>query len=221
MTVNWTLFTYCIPYDDGAAPNPYWGACTLNICKPKIRLAARVGDWVVGTEAKSRGLEGKVVYAMKVTKKMTMQEYDSYTKASLLNKVPDWGHQARNRRLGDSIYDFSTPGTPTMRPGVHGVGNRVNDLSGDHTLLSTHFYYFGENAVELPEDLKGIIRQGRAHRSTKNNDYRERFLEWLEGLGYKPGCILGNPGLDLFADEIGCSAKAWCAAEEPVTEADD
>lgn len=21
------LFTYCLPVDDGAAPNPFWGAC--------------------------------------------------------------------------------------------------------------------------------------------------------------------------------------------------
>jgi len=44
-----TLYTYCIPYDDGAAPNPYWGICTLVICKPVIRRTAEVGDWIVGT----------------------------------------------------------------------------------------------------------------------------------------------------------------------------
>ena len=44
-----TLYTYVMPYDGGSAPNPYWGICTLVICKPKIRLSAQVGDWVVGT----------------------------------------------------------------------------------------------------------------------------------------------------------------------------
>ncbi len=39
-----TLYTYCIPYDDGAAPNPFWGQCTLVICKPRIRKVARPGD---------------------------------------------------------------------------------------------------------------------------------------------------------------------------------
>lgn len=39
-----SLFSYCIPVDDGAAPNPYWGICTLVICKPRIRLAADIGD---------------------------------------------------------------------------------------------------------------------------------------------------------------------------------
>ena len=41
------LYTYCLRYDDGAAPNPYWGVCTLVICKPAIRRSAEPGDWVV------------------------------------------------------------------------------------------------------------------------------------------------------------------------------
>jgi hypothetical protein len=158
---------------------------------------------------------------MKVTEKMTMQEYDAYCKTQLPNKVPEWTHAHHRRRLGDSIYDYSTSTIPSMRPGVHGVGNRTNDLSGGFTLLSTHFFYFGENAVELPKDLKGIVRQGRGHRSSKNDSYRAQFLEWVEGLGHEPGAIVGEPGLDLFAEEPGCSAKARCLAEELDSKSDD
>ena len=43
------LFSYVLRYDDGAAPNPFWGTCTLAICKPAIRRKANLGDWVVGT----------------------------------------------------------------------------------------------------------------------------------------------------------------------------
>ena len=46
------LYSYTIPYDDGAAPNPYWGVLTLAICKPVIRRTAEIGDWVVGTGSK-------------------------------------------------------------------------------------------------------------------------------------------------------------------------
>ncbi len=70
-----TLFSYCIPYDDGAAPNPFWGLCTLAICKPGIRRVAKEGDWVVGTgsvNSPAGDASGKVVYAMRVTQKMTM-----------------------------------------------------------------------------------------------------------------------------------------------------
>jgi hypothetical protein len=38
------LYSYCIPVDDGAAPNPFWDICTLVICKPVIRRTAQIGD---------------------------------------------------------------------------------------------------------------------------------------------------------------------------------
>jgi Nucleotide modification associated domain 2 len=49
------------------------------ICEPKIRLRAQVGDWITGT-----GLAGSpigdirvmMIYAMQVTDKMPMREYD-------------------------------------------------------------------------------------------------------------------------------------------------
>ncbi|MEQ8924467.1 MAG: hypothetical protein RLO81_01575, partial [Fulvivirga sp.] len=64
------LFSYCIPTDDGAAPNPYFEICTLTICKPVIRRNASVGDWIAGVGSKNVcGIDysGKLVYAMKVT----------------------------------------------------------------------------------------------------------------------------------------------------------
>lgn len=43
-----SLFSYTVRYDDGAAPNPFNGLCTLAICKPGIRLHAKEGDWIAG-----------------------------------------------------------------------------------------------------------------------------------------------------------------------------
>jgi len=73
------LFTYTIPYDDGAAPNPFHGMCTLAICKPSIRRVAKVGDWVAGLGSKnapSGDLSGRLVYAMKVEEVIPLSEYD-------------------------------------------------------------------------------------------------------------------------------------------------
>lgn len=62
------LYTYIIPIDDGAAPNPYGGFCTLNICKPRIRSSAQVGDWVAAFGSKNvegcGDLSRKLIYAM-------------------------------------------------------------------------------------------------------------------------------------------------------------
>jgi hypothetical protein len=41
--------TDAVARDYGFAPNPFFGVCTLATCKPKIRKAAAIGDWVVGT----------------------------------------------------------------------------------------------------------------------------------------------------------------------------
>ena len=49
------LYSYIVARDFGFAPNPFYGFCTLATCKPKIREHASVGDWVVGTGARSSG----------------------------------------------------------------------------------------------------------------------------------------------------------------------
>ncbi len=206
-----TLFSYCIPYDAGAAPNPYWGVCTLAICKPKIRLAAQVGDWVVGTGSVGSPIgdvSGRVVYAMQVTRKMEMWEYDRWTKECLPEKVPDWHHPDHRRRLGDSLYDFSTH-PPRQRQGVHDKGNRARDLSGKFVLLSTHFFYFGDQPKPLPPRLLSIVKQGRGHRSTANAPYIDRFLAWIHALGIRANTLIGKPQIELFADD---DSVAKCAA---------
>jgi len=84
------LYTYCLRYDDGAAPNPFWETCTLTICKPAIRRIASIGDWVAGTGSKNvkehGDLSKKLVYAMKITDKMTLKEYDEYCKKTYQRK---------------------------------------------------------------------------------------------------------------------------------------
>ena len=85
-----TLFSYRITHDTGAAPNPFWGVCTLVICKPRIRLAAQVGDWIVGTasaNSPSGNISDRMVYAIRVNRTMTMQEYDTYIQQFLPQKV--------------------------------------------------------------------------------------------------------------------------------------
>jgi hypothetical protein len=53
------LFSYVVARDYGFAPNPFHRHCTLATCKPGIRARAAVGDWVIGTGAKTKyRLEG-------------------------------------------------------------------------------------------------------------------------------------------------------------------
>jgi len=173
-----TLFSYCILYDNGAAPNPFWRVCTLNICKPVIRRVAKPGDWIVGTGSSQLGFENKVVYAMEVTRKMSMAGYDSFCRSELPNKIPSWRSKDFKKRVGDCIYDFST-GSPRLITSVHNKENIKTDLSGKFTLLSDHFYYFGNKPVLLPDHLLPIVKQGQGHKSTSNQSYFHEFIDWI------------------------------------------
>lgn len=202
-----TLYSYCIPYDDGAAPNPFWGFCTLAICKPAIRRTASVGDWIVGTGSKNAptgDLSGKLVYAMRITKVMSIQAYDIWARRYCRRKIPDWAHKDVKHRLGDCIYDYST-GKPRQRKGVHKHMNRETDLSGKNVLLSDHFYYFGKNAIDLPRGISKIVHQTQGHKSTANQPYFKKFVEWIENSKYEVGKLYGEPGMKVdFCDCGGC-----------------
>ena len=139
-----TLFSYTIPVDDGAAPNPFGGICTLTICKPAIRRKAAVGDWIVGLGSRRgpRDYSGKVNHAMKVTEVLTMAEYDDRCRNRLPVKIPDWESARFEKRVGDCLYDSSGSGDPLLRRGIHHNGNSKTYLIGNNALLSTHFFYF-------------------------------------------------------------------------------
>src|SRR5439155_24525437 len=97
------LFTYVLRWDDGAAPNPFWGLCSLVICKPAIRRTATEGDWIAGTGSKKTpvgDMSGKLVYAMRVTRKMTMEAYDTFTRNERPEKIPDSRSKDWRRWLG-------------------------------------------------------------------------------------------------------------------------
>lgn len=211
------LFSYCLRFDDGAAPNPYWGVCTLVICKPAIRRVAQVGDWIIGTGSSNvedrdrnrRDFSGKLVYAMKVTSAMPMEEYDLYCGKYLKGKIPNWGNSDYRRRVGDCIYDFSR-GRPVLRESVHDASNQEVDISGKNALLSTHFYYFGDHPIDLPPVLREIEHRTQGHKSRANEPYVEKFEEWISSSGYQLNSVNGEPQLKHWFDNP--SSEKSCAA---------
>lgn len=206
------LFSYCIPIDDGAAPNPFWGLCTLVICKPTIRRVAAVGDWIVGTGSRRSplgDLSGQVVYAMRVSRKLTMPEYDLFAQEHCPEKIPAWFDRDPRRRLGDAIYDFSDS-PPRLLRSVHTEQNRARDLRGIYALISDHFFYFGDNPVPLPKPLRRIARQQRGHRSQSNRLLLQPFVDWLHGLGLEPNKLHGAPQLRLTEHALELDDRESC-----------
>jgi hypothetical protein len=218
------LFSYTIPVDDGAAPNPFRGMCTLAICKPTIRRAAKKGDWVAGLGSKrapgGRDLSGHLVYAMLVDDVITLEQYDQLAEKNWPHRVPIPTSRDLADRLGDCIYDFRRGEPPIQRLGVHGPDNIKADLSGVNVLIAYDFYYFGSSAIPLPQDLLPICHQGRGHKSNANAPHLARFVHWLRGLGLGGGQLYGWPDwiIDWSSSRIacGCAPRAEERANDPV-----
>lgn len=208
------IYSYCIPIDDGAAPNPYWDYCTLTICKPVIRRMAKTGDWVVGVGSKNvdgKSYEGKLVYAMKVTHKEKMSDYDDFVTNNCPNKIPAWNNPVYERNVGDAIYDFSIAGIG-QRLGVHGIKNKNTDLNGKFALISNHFYYFGDRAVDIPAKFKSIIKQGQGHKSKSNITIESDFINWIGSNGFKLNALVGSPQINVKKNkERSCKIRSDCA----------
>lgn len=81
------LFSYVVDHDYGLSPNPEGGLCSLARCKygtpqrANLVEKAMVGDWLIGTVGKSNIKDdsqivlGGLLYAMKITEKITLKEY--------------------------------------------------------------------------------------------------------------------------------------------------
>jgi len=194
------LHSYVLRYDGGAAPNPFWGKCTLVICKPVIRRTAKKDNWIIGTGSKNSPLgdiSNRIVYAMEVSEIITMEEYDKYCKKYLPNKIPDWYNDDFKRVVGDCIYDFSTKNKPILRTSVHKDGNIKTDLDGINALISSHYYYFGNNPIILPKEFTSFIKKGPGHKIITDLDLIEKFVKWIrknynQGINNNPQIILSK-----------------------------
>ena len=196
------LYSYVLRYDTGDAPNPYGGMCTLTVCKPAIRRTAQEGDWIIGTGSKHSpigNVAGYLVYAMRVSKKLTMAEYDRYCHKELSMKIP--GHQAHSRSLenlvGDSLYDFSklTNGFPRHRGGIvhQDLGLQIRDWSGKYALLSDEFYYFGSELRQLPEHLQRIVKRNQGHYRRTDPSEAAAFESWVQQEGFERNKFYADP----------------------------
>jgi hypothetical protein len=163
------VYFYVVDRDFGFAPNPFHGVCTLATCKPVLRRVAKPDDWILGMGGSRLKAVGKCIFAMKVSKKITFNEY--WNDPNYRDKKP-----VRNGSLkmvvGDNIYwkqdEFwnqsdSHHSNPDGSPNPH---NLKNDTQTDAVLISHHFYYFGSSAVLVGAGILSAVgyKNGRHHR---------------------------------------------------------
>ncbi len=179
------VYIYVVDRDLGFAPNPFHGLCTLATCKPGIRSTAKIGDWIFGVGGKNLKAPGRLVFAMKVTQKVTFNEY--WLSDDFKNKIPV-RNGSKKMMLGDNIY-FQKEDNVWQQAHSHhsqedGSLNEFNlkrDTKSKNVLISKHFFYFGSSAPIIPtEILEGLnYRNNQGHRLFPLHIASE-LVDWLE-----------------------------------------
>jgi hypothetical protein len=195
------LYSYVVAYDSGSAPNPFWGCCTLAICKPSIRRTAKAGDWVVGIGPANKPTRGKVVYAMQVSEVMSLDAY--FRDVRFAAKKPRRGSHDPRHCVGDNVYRQVNGEWRKYAGGTHTEAHLEKDVSGKNVLIGKRFYYFGREAVALPKRLALVGKGGQGHRSWFPRTYIHILESWLEK-AYAPGIHGGPEAMANFGDCGGC-----------------
>jgi len=196
------LFSYVVEHDQGHAPNPYFGVCTLCPCKYRKKRKGRenvvesatLGDWVIGTGGanpkKSAGHD-KLIYAMRVDEKLTRQEYFLDRRFGKKKKRKSGAYE---QQVGDNL-----------RP------KKPFEKHEQCVLISRHFYYFGKNAIRIPKNkFPRLEKTGPWFRSDFKPAYVARFLKWLANeTGFKPGKH-GDPCMKKVESYAGRKRSETC-----------
>lgn len=176
------LYSYVIPRDYGFAPNPYFENCTLANCKPVIRRCAQIGDWIAAFGAAKSPVREKLVVLMQVDEIMSFDEY--WEDERFRCKRPVFNKSVK-QMYGDNIYhhvdgrwiqEFSHHSLPD------GSTNYINlnrDTGTDRVLIAREFYYFGNNAIDLPKRFDVLIKRGRNHIVCKDEEVINNFICYI------------------------------------------
>lgn len=187
------LYSYVVARDYGFAPNPFYGVCTLGTCKPRIRAAAQVDDWVVGTGSKTRNREKHLVFVMRVTEAMTFNAY--WNDPRFGAKRPNL-RGSKKQAFGDNIY-FKNPKSNrwhqenshhSLEDGSANKANVADDTQTDRVLVSTDFVYWGGRGPRIPAKFLNYGRDhtslcvGRNHKCNFPARFVEEFVAWIRSL---------------------------------------
>ncbi len=173
------VYMYVVDRDFGFAPNPFHGLCTLATCKPRTRKGAKVGDWVIGMGGGRLRATGKCLFAMRVSH---LETFEGYWGNPIYKDKKPLRNGSRKMIVGDNIYWKengewqqlnSHHSYPDGSPNPHNI---KNDTKTDSVLISDYFFYFGANAVEIPQKILADL--GYRNRQ----DHRKFFLHQARAL---------------------------------------
>jgi Nucleotide modification associated domain 2 len=189
------LFSYVVRYDSGFAPNPFYGRCTLATCKPTIRKAAMIGDWIVGTGSADKKVKrgSRLVHAMKVTETV---DFPSYWNDPRFHRKRPVRRGSRKQSCGDNIYYRSADDTAwhqldsfhTNPDGSIRADHVARDTGTNRVLVIDDFYYFGGEGPDIPANFRDparydLCRVVRQRKRLNDEDWITEFVAWLRTFG--------------------------------------
>ena len=201
ITPNSHLFLYVIARDYGFAPNPFHGICTLATCKPGIRKSAMIGDWILGVGGKNLGsAHRKCILLMKVTEKLTFQDYWEDARFSLKKPCRNGSNVMM---LGDNIYHKNGDGNWIQEDSHHSNADGSANLfnldrdtgDSDQVLVSNFFFYFGDQAVTVNLDSVNYV-SGPGYKKidlTTSNAGKELIESTYISYKSDLNCIISDP----------------------------
>lgn len=182
------LFSYVVEHDKGFAPNPFFNVCTLACCKPDIRRAAKVGDYILGTGAARPKLNGYACYWMRVSEIITFDQY--WNDPRFRCKRPNM-NASRFLQYGDNIYHREIEGGPFAQEySFHSLPNgRPSKKNLQHdtgktelVLIGEEFTYWGRSGPRLPDSLQFIVKKGPSHKCRFTDEEVAQFVGWTRGV---------------------------------------
>ncbi len=178
------LFSYKLNVDTGFAPNPFFRVMTMATCKPYMRNSKKIGDWIAGFTSKAlcndEVGEERLIYLMQVTDKIHISAYFSHH--NFQQKIPDLTQPEFVYQAGDNIYKPDGKDYVQIENRNHCPPDKPYDLSvGRFVLISTTFYYFGRDTIEIPPHLRPKIPKGRSAHGSLTHDLEraKNFIKFV------------------------------------------
>ena len=186
------IYSYKIDHDYGLAPNPFGNYCTIAVCKPEIRKSKNldIGDWLIGTGSKSlekaTGFEcdTKLIYAMKVTEIIDLNSYWHDTRFEYKKPIMNG---TLTTMFGDNFYFLDNNEKWVQLDCAHRNPDGVyddehfrKDTGGENALISEEFYYFGDSAPQIPNELIDVCHSTQGSKIVKPDELAVKFIAWLE-----------------------------------------
>jgi hypothetical protein len=192
-------YSYKIDHDFGLAPNPFWGYCTIAVCKSNIRKnkKLKIGDWIIGTGTKKIKKFHHLIILMQVEEILPMKDYWNDSRFQLKKPVING---SLVQMYGDNFYHFDKNTNSWIQENsAHSLENGFpndkhlkRDTGGENVLISKNFYYFGNDCPIIPEEYLEVCCEARDFKSTAiPTEIADQFVRWVKAK-YEIG-IHGDP----------------------------